>query len=210
MTHCYFPKLFTFVMQRVFHLCLLSSMSLNWHFLKNGMTPAKPCQREHLVPRKGGHSTDTLLWIQQAVTWKPEKHEKRRLSPGSMNRGHFSEMGLWKKSINTKKTLGVVHPLDYSWRALLRLLIASKGLQITICKGDQSFDSFPAVVLPGLQGRSAALFAGRPCNQTMTPDPRAASGRLLQQPAFLQGHYTSLCFSLLYLWSLCPDLCHEH
>lgn len=67
---------------------------LNVTELAFGMIPAKPCQGEHLVPRKGGHSTDTLLWIQQALTRKPEKHEKRRLLPGSMNRGYFSEMGV--------------------------------------------------------------------------------------------------------------------
>jgi len=55
------------------------------------MIPDKPGQRPHFVPRKGGHSTDTVLWIQQAVPWKPAKYEKRRLFPGSTNRGHWVE-----------------------------------------------------------------------------------------------------------------------
>lgn len=56
-----------------------------------GMISAKLGQRENTVPRKGGKAL--TLWIQLAVTWKPEKHAKGGLCLGSLSRGHVSEPG---------------------------------------------------------------------------------------------------------------------
>lgn len=49
MEHDCSPQPFTLVMQRVFHVSLLSSVSPNGHFLKqsSGMIPAEPGHREH-------------------------------------------------------------------------------------------------------------------------------------------------------------------
>lgn len=84
-----FPKLFPFVLQRIFCVCLLTTMSQKWHFLKEGvgMIPAKLGQRT--LPSQEWWA-DTVLWIQLHGNQKSMK--KGDWFWGAWTESIFSEM----------------------------------------------------------------------------------------------------------------------